>query len=86
MTDQLSDDRTRDFRTEARDWIEENFPASLKGQSGLVMALNEGMEPTGDLLTWKQRLGAKGWSTPTWPKAYGGGGLDSRQAPAPSIR
>jgi alkylation response protein AidB-like acyl-CoA dehydrogenase len=82
MTDQLIDDVIENFRTEARGWIERNFPASLKGQSGLVMALNEGLEPTGDLLSWKQRLGAKGWGAPTWPKAYGGGGLDSRQARA----
>jgi alkylation response protein AidB-like acyl-CoA dehydrogenase len=80
MTDQLSDDGAEAFRAEARDWIARNFPASLKGQSGLVGALNDGLAPSGDLLTWKQRLGAKGWSAPTWPKAYGGGGLTSPQA------
>jgi alkylation response protein AidB-like acyl-CoA dehydrogenase len=80
MTDQLNHDAIEDFRAEARAWIEENFPACLRGQSGLVAALNEGLEPTGDLLAWKQAIGAKGWSAPTWPRAYGGGGLDSRQA------
>jgi alkylation response protein AidB-like acyl-CoA dehydrogenase len=80
MTDLLNNDGIEDFRAQARDWIAEHFPASLKGQSALVGALNEGLAPTGDLLTWKRRLGAKGWSAPTWPEAYGGGGLDGRQA------
>jgi alkylation response protein AidB-like acyl-CoA dehydrogenase len=82
MTDQSSDDAIEDFRAEARDWIEANFPPSLEGRSELVAALNEGMAPTGDLLTWKQRLGAKGWGAPTWPTEYGGGGLDGRRARA----
>jgi alkylation response protein AidB-like acyl-CoA dehydrogenase len=80
MTDPVIDDGADAFRAEARQWIKENFPASLEGQSALVAALNEGMEPTGDLLTWKRRLGANGWSAPTWPKVYGGGGLNSPQA------
>jgi alkylation response protein AidB-like acyl-CoA dehydrogenase len=34
----------------------------------------------GDVKLWIARLGAKGWTTPTWPKAYGGGGLSTREA------
>eukprot|EP01035_Chromulina_nebulosa_P005452 gene5452-7396_t len=34
----------------------------------------------GDALLWKQRMGEKGWGTPTWPKEYGGGGLSSAEA------
>ena len=80
MANQDGDTELDDFRAEARAWVEGNFPASLKGQSGVVMALMEGMKPTGDLLAWKQRMGAKGWGTPTWPRDYGGGGLNGRQA------
>lgn len=29
---------------------------------------------------WLQRLGAKGWSVPTWPSRYGGADLDSTHA------
>jgi len=70
-----------DFRAEARAWLEANFPASLRAQSEAVAELIPGGEkPTGDALLWKQRMAAKGWGTPTWPKAYGGGGLSAAEA------
>jgi alkylation response protein AidB-like acyl-CoA dehydrogenase len=62
------------FRADARSWLEANFPASLKGKSGLMMQ-ETGAELSGDADLWRQRMGDKGWGTPTWPKAYGGGGL-----------
>jgi alkylation response protein AidB-like acyl-CoA dehydrogenase len=62
------------FRAEARSWLEANFPASLKGKSGLMMQ-ETGAELAGDADLWRQRMGEKGWGAPTWPKAYGGGGL-----------
>ncbi len=68
------------FRAGARAWLEENFPASLRGQPGLFMALMEGGQPDGDLLLWKQRMADKGWGAPTWPTQYGGGGLSQKQA------
>ncbi|MCR5881064.1 acyl-CoA dehydrogenase family protein [Phenylobacterium sp. J367] len=68
------------FRAEARGWIAENFPKSLEGKAGLAMAMMEGLQPTGDLKLWKERMGAKGWGTPTWPTEYGGGGLSNAQA------
>jgi alkylation response protein AidB-like acyl-CoA dehydrogenase len=69
------------FRTEARDWLAANFPASLgKDRAALEAAVLSPAEPTGDLALWKQRMGDKGWGTPTWPAAYGGGGLTPAQA------
>jgi alkylation response protein AidB-like acyl-CoA dehydrogenase len=68
------------FRTEARTWLEQNFPASLK-RGGAGSPVEEGgTAPHGDLLLWRQRIGAKGWATPTWPAAYGGGGLSGQEA------
>ena len=70
-----------EFRAEARDWLETNFPPSLRAQSEAVAEIIPGGEkPTGDALVWKQRMAAKGWGTPTWSKAYGGGGLSSAEA------
>ena len=67
------------FRQDARAWLEANFPPSLKGQGGLMNA--EAPTPEeGDYKLWKQRMGAKGWGVPTWPAAYGGGGLNPSQA------
>jgi alkylation response protein AidB-like acyl-CoA dehydrogenase len=67
------------FRQEARVWLEANFPPSLSGQ-GAVMSAEAPAPEEGDYKLWKQRMGAKGWGVPTWPTAYGGGGLTSAEA------
>ncbi|MBL8772309.1 MAG: acyl-CoA dehydrogenase family protein [Phenylobacterium sp.] len=63
------------FRGEVRDWLAASFPASLKGQ-----APPEGRELTPDQDAWRRAMGEKGWGVPTWPKAYGGGGLSRAEA------
>ncbi|MDX5329985.1 MAG: acyl-CoA dehydrogenase family protein [Caulobacteraceae bacterium] len=67
------------FRTEARDWIEANFPKSLKGKGGMMMR-EERTEPTPDMNAWRKAMGEKGWGVPTWPSQYGGGGLTPAHA------
>src|SRR5579862_592333 len=67
------------FRTEAREWLEANFPPSLKGRGGMMFLEGRG-EAGGDVGLWKKRMGEKGWGVPTWPKAYGGGGLEPAEA------
>jgi len=79
MPDTSVDTGLETFRSEARAWLEANFPPSLKGKGALGNA--EGVsssEP--DLIKWRKAIGAKGWATPTWPKAYGGGGLSAAEA------
>ena len=66
------------FRTEARDWIAANFPAGLKGIAN-PMAREERATPSAEQETWRKAMGAKGWGVPTWPAAYGGGGLEPAQ-------
>ncbi|RAK62852.1 acyl-CoA dehydrogenase family protein [Phenylobacterium kunshanense] len=66
------------FRKEAREWLEANFPPSLKGKGSLASAEVRSNEP--DLVKWRKAMGEKGWGTPTWPKEYGGGGLTPQQA------
>jgi len=69
------------FRAEAREWLDANFPKSLaKDTEGQTAAVMGAATPTGDLALWKERMGAKGWGAPTWPAAYGGGGLSADQA------
>ena len=78
-TDSVSD--LEAFRAQARAWLDENVPASLRGAADMTMEQMEGgVKPTADAHLWRQRMGAKGWGTPTWPTAYGGGGLSSAQA------
>ena len=79
MADGAGELKLETFKAEARDWLEANFPKSLRG-GGAAAELMEGGERGGDALVWRQRMGAKGWGTPTWPTQYGGGGLSSAQA------
>jgi alkylation response protein AidB-like acyl-CoA dehydrogenase len=77
------------FRGQAKSWIEANLPPSLKG-GGARALTDEGdsyiwggkrakwTDP--DAKLWLERMGAKGWTAPTWPKQYGGGGLTSAEA------
>ena len=80
MADFGSELGLEEFRAQARAWLEENFPASLRGKPGVAAALMEGEKPQGDVLLWMNRMGEKGWGTPTWPAEYGGGGLSGQQA------
>jgi alkylation response protein AidB-like acyl-CoA dehydrogenase len=69
------------FRAEAKSWLEANFPRSLRGNSGaLEEAMMGARRPTGDAELWRGRMAKKGWGAPTWPAAYGGGGLTPIQA------
>jgi alkylation response protein AidB-like acyl-CoA dehydrogenase len=69
------------FRAEARAWLEENFPKSLKADPEAVAEIIPGAETlSDDARLWKQRMADKGWGTPTWPKTYGAAGLSQREA------
>ena len=77
------------FRSEAKDWIAANLPPSLKG-AGARAITDEGDSSVWggrrakwtnpDSKLWLERMGAKGWTAPTWPKQYGGGGLTAAEA------
>ena len=73
-------DELEGFRAEARTWLEENFPPSLAGRAAELMRVEIIDSAEGEALAWGKCLGAKGWATPTWPAAYGGGGLSQLQA------
>jgi alkylation response protein AidB-like acyl-CoA dehydrogenase len=72
------DPELESFRAQARAWLAENFPPSLKDKD-VSMTVMAGVILTGDAKLWQERMGAKGWGTPTYPKQYGGGGLTSAQ-------
>ncbi len=82
-------DNPENFREHARDWIEKNLPASLKsgGQRALtdegdsyIWGGRRAKWTNPDAKLWLERMGAKGWTAPTWPTQYGGGGLSSAEA------
>jgi alkylation response protein AidB-like acyl-CoA dehydrogenase len=69
-----------DFRSEARAWLEANFPQSLRGTDNAMSAVDGPTEETPDQKAWRVAMGDKGWGVPTWPTQYGGGGLTREQA------
>ncbi|HEX7199851.1 MAG TPA: acyl-CoA dehydrogenase family protein, partial [Dongiaceae bacterium] len=68
------------FRGEARAWIKQNFPESLKSRLEEYFQSMPRYPDGPDWKLWKDRVAEKGWGTPGWPKAYGGGGLPTPQA------
>ncbi len=69
------------FRLEASNWLDENFPKSLAGNVAAQMAkMTGGAVESPEAKLWRERIGAKGWGVPTWPKKYGGGGLGRAEA------
>ncbi|MBS3964506.1 MAG: acyl-CoA dehydrogenase family protein [Methylomonas sp.] len=69
------------FRTQAREWLNANFPKSLAHDTeAQTRAMAGGVELTGDMALWRDRMGEKGWGVPTWPAQYGGGGLSPQEA------
>ena len=71
------------FRTETRAWLEANCPASMRTPMVEEEVVWGGRNQTfvnPDSRVWLERMAAKGWTAPTWPKAYGGGGLSKAEA------
>jgi alkylation response protein AidB-like acyl-CoA dehydrogenase len=68
------------FRGEVRTWIKENFPETLRTKLEEYFQSMPRYPDGADFKLWKERVAAKGWGTPGWPKAYGGGGLPTVQA------
>lgn len=76
----VTDESMDSFRAEARAWLGENFPSSLAGRAADLMGEEfVDLDGKADLERWCERLGQKGWGTPTWPAEYGGGGLSQLQ-------
>ncbi len=68
-----------EFRAEAREWLQENCPPGARGRGQIATGSTKvKLEP--DVKLWLDRMAERGWTAPTWPTEYGGGGLDSQQA------
>lgn len=78
MTDKNTELET--FRKETGEWLAKNFPKSLSNQAyQLRLGVNIGGALKNDAETWRKNLASKGWGAPTWPKQYGGAGLNHKQ-------
>lgn len=85
MATQVADRSELDeFRAEARQWLEENCPEGARNvphkmDSGFWGGRNP-VYPSEARKIWFERMSARGWTVPDWPKEYGGGGLNAAQA------
>jgi len=71
------------FRVEVREWLEANCPASQRlpiTPEEQYWGGRNGSFPSDDARVWFERMLAKGWTVPEWPREYGGAGLDAQQA------
>ncbi len=84
MNDTLTD-KLAAFRQETAHWLEANCPASMRepvknGFDDLYGGGRNGVFKSEDQRIWFERMRDRGWTAPTWPKAYGGGGLSNAEA------
>lgn len=72
------------FQKETRAWLEENCPEEMRMPAvsfddACWGGRNYEFKSEAQKV-WLERMAAKGWTTPTWPKEYGGGGLSKDEA------
>jgi alkylation response protein AidB-like acyl-CoA dehydrogenase len=71
------------FRTETREWLLANAPKSMftpaRSEEDICWGGRKVTYPP-DVVRWLEVMGARGWTAPTWPVEYGGGGLSREQA------
>ena len=72
------------FRAETRAWLEANCPPECRGaapgEAEMVWGGRNAVFPTPAHKVWLDRMAERGWTAPTWPREYGGGGLSAAEA------
>lgn len=73
------------FRNEVRDWLQANYPAELrepgaKTDPEAIWGGQAFLNSNDPHIVWMRRVAEKGWTAPTWPAEYGGGGLSPQEA------
>lgn len=72
-----------DFQASTRAWLEENCPPSMRTpmvQEEVVWGGRSAEFVNPESKLWLERMSEKGWTCPTWPSEYGGGGLSKEEA------
>lgn len=73
------------FRQETAAWLEANCPASMRepaknGFDDIFGGGRHAVFASEDQRLWFERMRDRGWTAPTWPREYGGGGLSNAEA------
>ena len=66
------------FRMETTAWLEANCPPTMRTRMVAgedIGGGNKRRSTNPEAYVWLERMAAKGWTVPTWPKEYGGAGL-----------
>ena len=69
----------REFRQDVSAWLSENCPDGAKGPGQQSIGSTK-IALERDVALWVERCAEKGFTAPTWPTEYGGGGLSVAQA------
>ncbi len=71
------------FRRDTRHWLETHCPASLRTpmpEEERVWGGRNAVFKNPDSQRWLALMVERGWTVPTWPREYGGGGLSPAEA------
>jgi alkylation response protein AidB-like acyl-CoA dehydrogenase len=72
------------FRRDTRAWLEANCPPEMRqpvsSESDACWGGRHFKFQSEAQRRWMQIMGERGWTVPTWPKVYGGGGLSKEEA------
>ena len=72
------------FRRDAHAWLEANCPPEMRqpivSENDACWGGRHFKFQSEAQRTWMQIMGERGWTVPTWPKVYGGGGLSKEEA------
>lgn len=72
------------FRNDVRVWLEANCPDSMRrpyrSEADVCWGGRNWKFQSEDQRAWLRRMADKGWTAPSWPVQYGGGGLDREHA------
>ena len=76
---------TERFRADVSLWLDQSCPASMRGPGGDadddgVWGGTKSPPVDPDARAWLDRMAERGWTAPTWPRHYGGGGLTEDEA------
>lgn len=70
------------FRAEVKTWLADNCPESIRTpmpENETVWGGRSEQFINPDAKIWLEKMAERGWTCPTWPKAYGGGGLIAQE-------
>lgn len=66
------------FRAQTRAWLEENCPPGARGPGQIPFGSSK-ITLDSDTRLWLDRMASRGWTVPTWPRAYGGAELSNAE-------